>query len=125
MFGSYADGRANEWSDIDIALVSDSFDGDRFDDRSKIRRITLSVSSDLSPLPFRPEDFTPENPFVKEIMEKESESFDWNPATRAQSQNLAKRDRLAERAREARVNFERGSAKTGSLKDLMEDLDSD
>jgi uncharacterized protein len=70
LFGSYADGRANEWSDIDIALVSDSFDGDRFDDRSKIRRITLSVSSDLSPLPFRPEDFTPENPFVKEIMEK-------------------------------------------------------
>jgi uncharacterized protein len=70
LFGSYAEGRANEWSDIDIALVSDSFDGDRFEDRGKIRRITLSVSSDLSPLPFRPEDFTPENPFVKEIMEK-------------------------------------------------------
>jgi len=40
------------------------------DDRSRIRRITLSVSSDLSPLPFRPEDFIPENPFVKEILEK-------------------------------------------------------
>jgi hypothetical protein len=36
-----------------------------------------------------------------------------------------KRDKLAERAREARVNFERGSARTGSLKELMEDLDSD
>jgi predicted nucleotidyltransferase len=70
LFGSYAEGRANEWSDIDIALVSDSFEGDRFEDRGKIRRITLSVSSDLSPLPFRPEDFTPENPFVKEIIEK-------------------------------------------------------
>ena len=70
LFGSYAHGRANEWSDIDIALVSDAFEGDRFDDRSKIRRITLSVSSDLSPLPFRPEDFIPENPFVKEILEK-------------------------------------------------------
>lgn len=70
LFGSYADGRANEWSDIDIALVSDSFEGDRFDDRGKIRRITLSVSSDLSPLPFRPEDFIPEDPFVLEIMEK-------------------------------------------------------
>lgn len=69
LFGSYAHGRANEWSDIDIALVSDAFEGDRFDDRSKIRRITLSVSSDLSPLPFRPEDFIPENPFVKEILE--------------------------------------------------------
>ena len=70
LFGSYAEGRANEWSDIDIALVSESFDGDRFDDRSKIRRITLSVSSDLSPLPFRPEDFISENPFVREILEK-------------------------------------------------------
>ena len=37
----------------------------------------------------------------------------------------AKRNRLAERAREAGVNLERGLAKTGSLKDLMEDLDSD
>ena len=35
-----------------------------------------------------------------------------------------KRNRLAERAREARANFERGSAKMGTLKDLMEDLDS-
>ena len=70
LFGSYAEGRANEWSDIDIALVSDAFEGDRFDDRSKIRRITLSVSSDLSPLPFRPEDFISENPFVREILEK-------------------------------------------------------
>jgi hypothetical protein len=36
-----------------------------------------------------------------------------------------KRDRIAQRAREARVNLERGSVKSGSLKDLMEDLDSD
>jgi uncharacterized protein len=70
LFGSYASGRADEWSDIDIALVSEVFEGDRFDDRSKIRKITLSVSSDLSPLPFRPEEFKPENPFVKEIIEK-------------------------------------------------------
>jgi uncharacterized protein len=70
LFGSYADGRADKWSDIDIALVSEVFNGDRFDDRGKIRKITLSVSSDLSPLPFRPEDFMPENPFVKEIIEK-------------------------------------------------------
>lgn len=33
-----------------------------------------------------------------------------------------KRVRLAERAQEARSNFERGTVKTGSLKDLMEDL---
>jgi len=69
LFGSYAQGKYKEWSDIDIALVSDVFEGNRFEDRGKIRRINLSVSSDLEVLPYRPEDFTPDDPFVKEIME--------------------------------------------------------
>jgi len=30
---------------------------------------TLSISSDLSPLPYKPEDFTLEDPFVREIIE--------------------------------------------------------
>jgi len=33
-----------------------------------------------------------------------------------------KRASLAERAQEARSNFERGTVKTGSVRDLMEDL---
>jgi len=69
LFGSYATGGSNEWSDIDIALVSDVFEGMRIRDRNKIRKITLDISTDLSPLPFRPEDFTPEDPFVREILE--------------------------------------------------------
>ena len=69
LFGSYAAGNVNEWSDIDIALVSDAFEGVRIHDRNKIRKITLETSTDLSPLPFRPEDFTPEDPFVREIIE--------------------------------------------------------
>ena len=69
LFGSYAQGKYKEWSDIDIALVSDIFEGNRFEDSGKIRRINLSISSDLAVLPYRPEDFTPDDPFVKEIME--------------------------------------------------------
>lgn len=69
LFGSYAAGGSHEWSDIDIALVSDVFEGMRIRDRNKIRKITLGISTDLSPLPFRPEDFTPEDPFVREILE--------------------------------------------------------
>ena len=69
LFGSYAQGKYQKWSDIDIALVSDIFEGKRFEDRGKIRKINLSVSSDLEILPYRPEDFTPDDPFVKEIME--------------------------------------------------------
>lgn len=69
LFGSYASGRANKWSDIDLALVSDEFEGVRFKDRNKIRRITISVSSDLEILPFNTDDFTSNDPLVKEILE--------------------------------------------------------
>ena len=69
LFGSYAKGNYNDWSDIDIALVSDIFEGSRIKDRSKIRKITLSVSSDIEVLPYHPKDFTKEDPFVKEIID--------------------------------------------------------
>jgi predicted nucleotidyltransferase len=68
LFGSYAKGDYSDWSDIDIALVSDIFEGNRIDDRSKIRLITLKVSSDIEVLPYRPKDFNSDDPFVKEIM---------------------------------------------------------
>jgi len=68
LFGSYARGNSHEWSDIDVALVSDAFVGNRMDDKDKIRSITLSISSELEVIPFAPQDFTPQNPFVKEIL---------------------------------------------------------
>lgn len=69
LFGSYASGKFDEWSDIDLAIVSNDFAGNRFEDRNKIRKITLQVNSDISPMPFRPEDFNDSNYFVKEILE--------------------------------------------------------
>ena len=69
LFGSYVKGTYHDWSDIDVALVSDAFDGERFRDRNKIRRIKLEISSDLEPLPYRPEDFTPDDPFIQKIIE--------------------------------------------------------
>ncbi len=69
LFGSYAKGYNNEWSDIDLAIVSGSFEGIRIKDREKVRRITLSVSSNLEILPFNPKDFSIENPLAKEIIE--------------------------------------------------------
>ena len=69
LFGSYAKGKNNEWSDIDLAVVSKIFEGMRIKDRDKIRRITLDISSDIEVLPFNPKDFTKDNPLVKEILE--------------------------------------------------------
>ena len=50
LFGSYARGNYHDWSDIDLALVSDAFEGERFRDRNKIRRIKLEISCDLEHL---------------------------------------------------------------------------
>jgi len=47
LFRSYAHGKNHEWSDIDIALVSEIFIGIRIDDKDKIRNITLAVNSAL------------------------------------------------------------------------------
>jgi predicted nucleotidyltransferase len=57
LFGSYANGKADEWSDIDIAIVSDDFTGNRFNDRLSLIDIIMEAGTDISPLPFRSEDF--------------------------------------------------------------------
>jgi predicted nucleotidyltransferase len=69
LFGSYASGKHDKWSDIDLAIVSKDFIGNRFEARNKIRKITLQVNSDISPMPYRPEDFNDSDYFVKEILE--------------------------------------------------------
>jgi len=68
LFGSYAQGTHTSWSDIDLAIISSDFEGDRFKDRNKIRRIKLKISSDLEPIPFPPNEFTSDDPFVEQIM---------------------------------------------------------
>lgn len=69
LFGSYARGNAREYSDIDLAIVSDKFEGIRFFDKQKLNKYLLKSSYDIEVHPFKTEDFTIENPFVKEILE--------------------------------------------------------
>lgn len=57
IFGSHAKGTNKEWSDIDIALVSVDFTGDRFDDRQRIIPLRRKIDSRIEPMPFKPEDF--------------------------------------------------------------------
>ncbi len=68
LFGSYAKGEAKEYSDIDLAVVSDKFEGSRFFDKEKLNKYILKTSIDLEIHPFRTVDFTEDNPFVKEII---------------------------------------------------------
>jgi predicted nucleotidyltransferase len=68
LFGSYAKGNYHEYSDIDLALVSDNFEGIRFYDNMKLSDALIESSTTIETHPFVKADFNPEIPFVKEII---------------------------------------------------------
>ena len=68
LFGSYAKLNAGSYSDIDLALVSDKFEGSRFFDAIKLNKYILKTSIDIEVHPFKTEDFNSENPFAEEII---------------------------------------------------------
>ncbi|OPY07854.1 MAG: Nucleotidyltransferase domain protein [Syntrophaceae bacterium PtaB.Bin095] len=68
IFGSYAKGTAGKWSDVDLAIVSEDFSGIDFNDHKKLVPFLLKSDSKIEPHPFRPEDFTEDNAFAREIM---------------------------------------------------------
>lgn len=68
LFGSYAHGTNRVDSDIDLAIVSKSFSGDRFDDRRRIVPLRRAIDRRLEPIPFNPENFKDNDPLVLEIL---------------------------------------------------------
>jgi predicted nucleotidyltransferase len=56
LFGSYAKGKANPNSDIDIAVVSTQFGRDVTEEMMMLRKIALKVDSHIEPVPLCPED---------------------------------------------------------------------
>lgn len=56
LFGSYARGRANSDSDIDVAIVSAKFGKDYVMEMMFLRRLAVKVDSHLEPVPLSPED---------------------------------------------------------------------
>jgi len=67
LFGSYGKGLARPESDIDVALISDVFSGDRFKDRQRIIPLRRKIDSRIEPLPFTPEDFDNGGVMAEEI----------------------------------------------------------
>ncbi len=67
IFGSYAKGTYKEDSDIDVALVSSEFSGDRFEDRRKIVPLRRKIDNRIEPMPFLPDDFSRGGNLVDEI----------------------------------------------------------
>src|SRR4030043_1557511 len=67
IFGSHAKGKTKPESDIDVALISEAFTGDRFEDRRKIVPFRRKIDSRIEPIPFKPEDFNNGGTLAEEI----------------------------------------------------------
>ena len=67
IFGSHAKGKTKPESDIDVALISNVFTGDRFEDRRKIVPFRRKIDNRIEPIPFRPEDFNNGGTLAEEI----------------------------------------------------------
>ncbi|MEA3265393.1 MAG: nucleotidyltransferase domain-containing protein [Candidatus Fermentibacteria bacterium] len=67
IFGSYATGNADKWSDIDVAIISPQIGNDRFEERIRLTELAVSIDVRLEPLPFNPDSFTIGDPFVQQI----------------------------------------------------------
>ena len=49
LFGSYVNGNPHEWSDIDIAVIINGFQGDWLETASMLSSLTRRVSIDIEP----------------------------------------------------------------------------
>lgn len=57
LFGSYAKNKANKWSDIDVAVISDKLRRNYEKNRSFLYRMRLEVDDRLEPHGFTKKDF--------------------------------------------------------------------
>jgi predicted nucleotidyltransferase len=75
LFGSYAANRETRDSDIDVAVVSEIFGKDRFDERVLLSKIAYYVDARIEPHPVSLKDFTEDTwqTIIHEIKSKGTE----------------------------------------------------
>lgn len=68
LFGSFAKGKSNKESDIDLALIFRNLDDSRrFDIQVQLMLLASQIDSRIEPHPISHDDFNSGNPFVVEI----------------------------------------------------------
>ncbi len=82
LYGSYAEGRANEHSDIDLAIISPDVNGDNFIDYLQLltRAIPRKIDIDIEPLIFSTHDYEAASPveFLGDIKKNGKILFEQN-----------------------------------------------
>jgi len=67
LFGSCARGANTGESDIDVAIVSHVFSGDRFEDRRRIVPLRRGIDNRIEPIPLTPAAFAAGGNLIDEI----------------------------------------------------------
>jgi len=67
LFGSYMKGTPREDSDIDIAVIASTFQGNRYSDRRVIVPFRRGIDSRIEQIPFTPEEFAAGGMLIDEI----------------------------------------------------------
>jgi len=69
LFGSFAKGKSNKNSDIDLALIFKELDdAERFDIQVQLMLLAASIDVRIEPHPISRDDFYSGNAFVEEIL---------------------------------------------------------
>ncbi len=61
-------GTANEWSDIDVALLMQEFIGDSYDFKFLLMKIARDIDLDIEPPPYLIAEFKKTNPVASEVI---------------------------------------------------------
>ena len=57
LFGSYAEGKAGDFSDIDVAVFSADFGKNAFEEMKSLFKLRRKIDTDIEPLPFSEKDY--------------------------------------------------------------------
>ena len=70
LFGSYAKGTEREDSDIDIAIITDDFENDVFDEQLNLKKLRWEIDLRIEPHLIRIEDYRDvSTPFIQEVID--------------------------------------------------------
>lgn len=70
LFGSQARGRTDQWSDIDLLVISPDFAEDCFEAQVALLSLASHFDTRLEPYPMAPEDFNISNPLAYEMQQR-------------------------------------------------------
>ena len=72
LYGSYAEGRGHDDSDIDVAVFSDDFGKAPYEEMKALFRLRRQIDTDIEPLPFSRDAYfgNDATEFVNEIVRK-------------------------------------------------------